>query len=85
MHGTPFPTDVEREFLRALWAHGTATYAEVVAALDARGVRYASNAPSLYLRRMAERGLIVRAEGARGYVYAAHPRDELGAAIMEGL
>jgi predicted transcriptional regulator len=80
MHGTPYPTKTERRILGHLWAHGTCAAADVAAALA-----YEPNTAHVSLRRMVARGLIVRAGAPRAYVYAAHPREALGTAILEGL
>ena len=75
--------------MRALWSLGTATPRDVRDALAADGITYASNAPSVMLRRMEAKGLVARhaaPAGTVGYVYhARYDRDALVEKLVEGL
>ena len=62
------PTDAELEILSALWARGPSTVREVV---DALGREAGYTTVLKLLQIMTEKGLVVRDESARTYVYEA--------------
>lgn len=88
MHNT-YPSPAELPVLRALWALGTATHAEVLRHLGSAGLVYRSNAPTQMLRSLVEKGYVAREpapSGTRGHVYAARVGTaEMAAMIVEGL
>jgi predicted transcriptional regulator len=89
MHHGTYPTPAELPVLRALWAIGTATHGEVLRHLEGAGLIYHSNAPTLLLRSLADKGLVAREpapQGTRGSVYAARVgKVERAQMIVEGL
>lgn len=67
------PTDVELEILNVLWeADGPAELGAIRAALEARrGRAVAATTVATMLKVMGAKGLVDRADGARGYVWSA--------------